>query len=92
MHLINERRVHEAEAEGPRHVTMVCYQVQTFWGRSQICIADCSGQLALIHLDGILVFLQIFEFLDQDGLGRLNLVALMSVMPEWLDDLDDEVS
>ncbi len=35
--------------------------------------------------------LQIFDFLDQEGLGRINLVALTTVMPEWLDDLDDEV-
>jgi hypothetical protein len=34
---------------------------------------------------------QIFEFLDADGLGALNLVAVMGEGPEWLDDLDDEV-
>lgn len=37
------------------------------------------------------MLLQIFDFLDQEGLGSFNLVALMNSVPEWLDDLDDEV-
>jgi hypothetical protein len=34
---------------------------------------------------------QIFEFLDVDGLGSIDLVATISASPDWLDDLDDEV-
>jgi hypothetical protein len=35
--------------------------------------------------------MQIFEFLDVDGLGSIDLVATISASPDWLDDLDDEV-
>lgn len=35
--------------------------------------------------------MQIFEFLDVDGLGSIDLVAIINAAPEWLDDLDDEV-
>lgn len=34
---------------------------------------------------------QIFDFLDVDGLGSIDLVAIMGEAHEWLDDLDDEV-
>lgn len=34
---------------------------------------------------------QIFDFLDVDGLGSIDLVATMGAAPDWLDDLDDEV-
>ena len=34
---------------------------------------------------------QIFDFLDVDGLGSIDLVATMGAAPAWLDDLDDEV-
>lgn len=36
-------------------------------------------------------FKQIFDFLDVDGLGAIDLVAIIGSGPEWLDDLDDEV-
>lgn len=42
--------------------------------------------MSAIHLH-----VQIFEFLDVDGLGSIDLVATISSAPEWLDDLDDEV-
>lgn len=35
--------------------------------------------------------MQIFDFLDVDGLGSIDLVAIMGAGHEWLDDLDDEV-
>lgn len=38
-----------------------------------------------------LPLLQIFDFLDVDGLGSIDLVAIMGAAPDWLDDLDDEV-
>lgn len=34
---------------------------------------------------------QIFDFLDVNGLGSIDLVAIMGEAHEWLDDLDDEV-
>ena len=37
------------------------------------------------------MLLQIFEFLDVNGLGSIDLVAIMGSAPDWLDDLDDEV-
>jgi hypothetical protein len=40
---------------------------------------------------GWVTFLQIFEFLDQDGLGSFNLVSLIMQQPEWLNELNDEV-
>lgn len=36
-------------------------------------------------------FRQIFDFLDAEGTGSINLVAIMDAAPEWLDDLDDQV-
>lgn len=29
--------------------------------------------------------------MDQEGLGRLDLPAVINAAPAWLDDLDDEV-
>lgn len=39
----------------------------------------------------VFVAVQIFDFLDVDGLGSIDLVAVIGSGPEWLDDLDDEV-
>lgn len=39
----------------------------------------------------VFVAVQIFDFLDVDGLGSIDLVAIIGSGPEWLEDLDDEV-
>eukprot|EP00879_Flechtneria_rotunda_P016181 GHRR01016925.1.p1 GENE.GHRR01016925.1~~GHRR01016925.1.p1 ORF type:complete len:770 (+),score=302.29 GHRR01016925.1:355-2664(+) len=36
-------------------------------------------------------FRQIFDFLDQQGLGSFNLVELMAAAPDWVNELDEEI-
>ncbi len=52
-------------------------------------IASHSAQL--IRKLKIKRYKQIFEFLDQNHEGSVDLAALMESAPQWLDDLDDEV-